>query len=177
MNIILYFIECCCYYSQRLTTLQFFWWHCSTRLTARIAYCCIGWCCGDCSWQLTIGPHRLSSGPSAIDLILCHGSLVTHLWKTTLGQHCHIAGQHQLGFSVCCMPHHLLLCCGLQRVNSGKNLALESLHNVCASDTLQGPQVTVGHCPVTNKVDCREEFYCFTNQVFVLWRLGTCQEW
>ncbi len=95
----------------------------------------------------------------------------------TIGWYYQISGQQQLGFSVCCVPHQLLLCCGLRRISSGTNLVPESLHTVCASGTLQGAQFTVANCLVTNKVDCCEEFYSFTNQAFVLLRLGTCQEW
>jgi hypothetical protein len=71
----------------------------------------------------------------------------------------------------------LLLCCGLRKMSSGANLAPESLRAVCASGTFQGAQVSDAHWPVTNKVDCREEFYSFPNQAFVSWRLGACQEW
>ncbi len=95
----------------------------------------------------------------------------------TIGWYCHNTGQHQLGFSVCCAPHQLLLYRDLRKISSGTNLVPESLRTVCASGTLQGAQVTVAHCPVINKVDCREEFYFFINQVFVLWCLGACQEW
>ncbi len=95
----------------------------------------------------------------------------------TIGWYCHIAGQQQPGFSIRCSPCQLLLYSGLHKINSDTNLAPESLHTVCASGTLQGAQVTVAHCLVTNKVDCCEEFYSFTNQAFVLWRLGTSQEW
>ncbi len=70
-----------------------------------------------------------------------------------------------------------LLCCGLRRMSSGANLVPESLCTVCASGTLQGAQVSDAHCPVTNNVDCHEEFYSFTNQAFVSWRLVACQEW
>ncbi len=52
----------------------------------------------------------------------------------------------------------------------------EPPHYLCVR-YFQGAQVTVTHCPVINKVDCCEEFYSFTNQVFVLWCLGACQEW
>jgi hypothetical protein len=85
----------------------------------------------------------------------------------------HNAGQYQPGFSICCAPHPLLLYC---KISSGTNLALESLHTVGVSGTLQGAQVTVANCPVTNKVDCHEEFYSFTNQAFLSWRLGASQE-
>jgi hypothetical protein len=95
----------------------------------------------------------------------------------TIGWHCHIAGQQQPGFSVRCAPRQLLLCHGLRKISNGANLALESLLTVFASGTLQGTQVTIAHCPVTNKVDCCEEFYSFTNQTFFLWCLGACQEW
>jgi hypothetical protein len=95
----------------------------------------------------------------------------------TIGWYCHITGQHQLGFSIRCVPCQLLLCSSLIGMSSGVNIALESLHTGCASGTLQAAQVTVAHWPVTNKVDCREEFYSFTNQAFVSWHLGTCQEW
>jgi hypothetical protein len=82
----------------------------------------------------------------------------------TIEWHCRNIGQHQeLGFSVCYAPRQLLLYCGLHKISSGANLAPESLRTVCASGTLQGAQVTVAHWPVTNKVDCHEEFYCFTN--------------
>jgi hypothetical protein len=77
-----YFIECCCYYSQRLTTLQFFWWHCSEQSTARIADPCIGRRCCCCSWQSTIDPHGLLLWSDTLNMILHHGSLATHLWKT-----------------------------------------------------------------------------------------------
>ncbi len=95
----------------------------------------------------------------------------------SIGWYCHNTGQHQLGFSICCAPCQLLLYCGLCEISSGANLAPESLRTVCASGTLQGTQVTVANCPVTNKVDCHEEFYSFTNQAFVLLLLGACQEW
>ena len=103
----------------------------------------------------------------------------------TIGWYFFNAGQHQLGFNICCVPCQLLLCCGLRRISSGTNLAPESLRTVCASGTLQDAQVTVAHCPVTNKVDCCEEFYSFTNQAFVLWRFericpsggSICQTW
>ncbi len=52
----------------------------------------------------------------------------------------------------------------------------EPPHYLCVR-CFQGTQVTVSHCPVINKVDCCGEFYLFTNQAFVLWCLGTCQEW
>jgi hypothetical protein len=93
-----------------------------------------------------------------------------------IGPYCHIASQQQPSFSVCCAPCHLLLSCGFRRISSGTNLAPESLCTVGSSGTLPGIQVTVANCPVTNKVDCCEDFYSFTNQMFVLWRLGTSQE-
>jgi hypothetical protein len=95
----------------------------------------------------------------------------------TIGCYCHNTGQHQLFFSGRCAPCQLLLYCGLRKISSGPNLAPESLCAVCASGALQGAQVSDPHCPVTNKVDCCEEFYSFTNQAFVAWCLGTCQEW
>ncbi len=95
----------------------------------------------------------------------------------TIGWYCHIAGQQQPGFSIHCTPHQLLLCHGLRKICSGTNLVPESLCTVCASGSFQGAQVSDAHWPVTNKVDCCEEFYSFTNQVFVSWCLVTCQEW
>jgi hypothetical protein len=95
----------------------------------------------------------------------------------TIGLYCHIAGQHQLGSSIRCVPRQLLVCCSLRKMSSGANLAPESLRTVCASGTFQGAQVSDAHWPVTNKVDCREKFYSFTIQAFVSWRLGACQEW
>jgi hypothetical protein len=95
----------------------------------------------------------------------------------TIEWYYHNAGQHQLGFSICCAPHQLLMYCGLLKICSGANLAPESLRTVCVSGTLQGAQVTVANCPVINMVDCCEEFYSFTNQTFVFWHLGACQEW
>ncbi len=38
------------------------------------------WC--RCSWQSTIGPHGLLLWPGTLDVILHHGFLTTHLWKT-----------------------------------------------------------------------------------------------
>jgi hypothetical protein len=143
--------------------------------TERIDDCHIQRHCCLCSWQSIIGPHSLSLWPGNVKVILCHGSSVTHVEDKTIGWYCHNAGQHQLGFSICCVPCQMLLCCSLRRMSSGANLLLKSLCTVCASGTLQGTQVTVAHCPVTNKVDCLEEFYSFTNQAFFLWRLGACQ--
>jgi hypothetical protein len=143
----------------------------------RIDDCCTWQLCCLCSWQSTIGPHGLSLWPGTIEVILRHGSLVTHVEDKTIEWYCHNIGQHQLGFSICCAPHQLLLCHGLRKICSGANLAPESLRTVCASGTLQGAHVTVAHCPVTNKVDCCEEFYSFTDRAFVSWHLGTCQEW
>ncbi len=177
MNTILYFIECCCYNSQRLTTLQSFWWRLSMGSTERIDDHCILQGCCLCSWQSTIGPHSLLLWPGTIEVILRHGSSVTHVEDKTIEWYCHLSGQHQLGFNICCVPCQLLLCCGLRRMSSGANLAPESLHTVCASGTLQDAQVSDAHCPVTNNVDCPEEFYSFTNQAFVSWCLGACQEW
>ena len=54
----------------------------------------------------------------------------------TIGWYCHNTGQHQLGFSVCCAPHQLLLYRGLRKISSGANLAPESLRTVSASGTL-----------------------------------------
>ena len=139
---------------------------------------CIRQCSCLCSWQSTIGPHGLPLWPGTIWVILRHGSLVTHVEDKTIEWYCHNAGQHQLGFSICCAPHQLLLCCGLCKICSGASLAPESICIVCASGILKGAQVMVAHCPVINDVNCCcEEFYSFTNQVFVLWRLSACQEW
>ncbi len=121
--------------------------------------CCL------CSWQLTIGTHGLSLWPGTVKVILRHG------------QKNHWMELSQLGFRIYCVPCQLLLCCGLRRMSNGMNLALESLHTVSASGTFQGTQVSDTHCPVTDKVDCHEKFYSFTNQAFVSWRLGACQEW
>jgi hypothetical protein len=96
--------------------------------------------------------------------------------EKTIAQQCHIAGQQQHGISICCMPRQLLLCCSLRKISSGANLAPESLHTVCTSDSLQGAQVAVAHFSVTYKVDCSEEFYSFTNQAFVSRHLGVSQE-
>ncbi len=95
----------------------------------------------------------------------------------TIGRYCHNTSQHQLGFSICCTPHQLLLYHVLRKISSCANLVPESLNTVCVSGTLQGAQVPDAHCPVTNKVNCNEECYSFTNQAFVLWHLGACQEW
>ncbi len=95
----------------------------------------------------------------------------------TIWWFCHNTGQHKLGFSICCTLHQLLLYRGLRKICSCTNLGPESLCTVCGSGTLQGAQIAVAHWPVTNEVDCCEEFYSFTNQAFVLWRLGTSQEW
>ncbi len=81
MNTILYFIECCCYYSQRLTTLQSFWWHCSTRLAERIDDHCTQQHCCCCSWQLTKGPHGLSYGLEPLRWS-CITGLWWHMWRT-----------------------------------------------------------------------------------------------
>jgi hypothetical protein len=85
----------------------------------------------------------------------------------TIGWYCHNTGQHQLGFSVLCVPRQLLLYCGLRKISSGANLELESLRTVGESGTLKGAQVMVAHCPVIIEVDCCEELYSFTNQAFL----------
>jgi hypothetical protein len=71
----------------------------------------------------------------------------------TIGWYCHIAGQQQLGAQQ-----------GLLKVSSGANLAPVSALFVQQVHLLQGTQVTVAHSPVTNKVDCCEEVYSFTNR-------------
>ncbi len=147
--------------------MQFFWWGCSMRPTEKMDDRHIQWLCCLCSWQLTIGPHSLSLWPSTVDVILHHRSLVTHVEDKTIGWYCHIAGQQQLGAQR-----------GLHKISNvwtlrrrASTLFVQQVH------LLQGAQITVAHIPVTNKVDCHEEFYSFTNQLFVSWCLGAYQEW
>ncbi len=110
MNTILYVIECCYYYSQWLTTLQSFWWRRSTRSTERTDDHRIAQGCCLCSWQSTIGPQGLSFWPGTVNMILRHGSLVTHVEDKTIGWYCHNAGQHQLSFSICCSLQTMVHC-------------------------------------------------------------------
>jgi hypothetical protein len=149
------------------------------QLTARIAVRCLGHHCCRCSWQ------SIDNRPKQLVIMVWHSwrDLMLRVFGNafvedkTIGWQCHIAGQQQLGFSVRFTPCQLLLYCSLCIISSGTNLAPENHQTVWASGTLQGAQVTVAHCPVTNRVDCLEVFYSFTNQAFVSWCLGACQEW
>jgi hypothetical protein len=97
-----------------------------------------------------MGPHSLLLWPGRVNQILHHGSLVTYVERKTIGLDCHIAGQHQLGFSICCAPHQLLLCRGSCKICSGVNLAPESLQTICASGNFRVHRslLPIGQSPI-----------------------------
>ncbi len=134
----------------KTTILQFFWWRCSTQLMERIDDPRIQQRCCHCSRQSTIGPHGLTLWPWTGNVILCQGSLVTHLEDKTIGWYCHNTGRHQLGFSICCAPHQLLLCRGLCKIWSGANLAPEILCTICAAGTFRVHRslLPIGQSPI-----------------------------
>jgi hypothetical protein len=133
MNDILYFIDFLLLLLSEINNTTILLMVLLNAIDGKVDDCCTWQCCCICSWQLTMGPHGLSLWLGAVNVVLRHGSLVTHVEDKKIGWCCHIAGQQQLGAQR-----------GLHKISSGANHAPESLCTVCATGTLTSG--CTGHC-------------------------------
>ncbi len=110
------------------------------------------------------------------------GDLASRIFGDTCGRQSHwmVLSQHWPASAwlqhLLCSSSTVVVSWLTQKIQWRKPYAGEPPHYLCVR-YFQGAQVTVAHCLVTNKVGCCEEFYSFTNQAFVSWCLGACQEW